>query len=120
MFRFERLLVWQEALILCDLADQASDRFPQRIQFSVADQLRRAALSVSSNIAEGSGREAAKAKECRDFYTIARSSAFEVVSNMTICRRRGLVAPEQYREVYGRAEEISKILTALKRTKEQG
>jgi len=118
MFRFERLLVWQKAVTLYDLADQAADRFPQRMQFSVADQLRRAALSVSSNIAEGSGRETAK--ECKYFFTVARSSAFEVVSIMTICQRRGLVAPEQYHEVYGLAEEISKMLSALKRKKEQG
>ncbi|HEX7551522.1 MAG TPA: four helix bundle protein [Candidatus Methylomirabilis sp.] len=51
---------------------------------------------------------------------MARSSAFEVVSIMTICQRRGLVAPEQYHDVYGLAEEISKMLSALKRKKEQG
>lgn len=39
---------------------------------------------------------------------------------MTICQRRGLVAPEQYHDVYGLAEEISKMLSALKRKKEQG
>ncbi|MFB3817317.1 MAG: four helix bundle protein [Candidatus Methylomirabilales bacterium] len=77
MFRFERLVVWQKALDLFDLADQAASKFPAEYRFSVADQLRRAALSVSSNIAEGSGRETPR--EADHFFTIAKSSTFEVV-----------------------------------------
>jgi four helix bundle protein len=117
MFRFERLHVWRKAIELYDLADQAADQFPDKVRFSVADQLRRAALSVSCNIAEGSGRETVK--ESRHFFTMAKSSAFEVVSIMTICQRRGLVAPKEYSAVYGLAEEISKMLSALKRDKVQ-
>jgi four helix bundle protein len=115
MFRFERLVVWQKALELFDLADQIADLLPQRHQFSLADQLRRAALSVSSNIAEGSGRETER--ETRHFFTIAKSSTFEVVSILTVCLRRRLTGTEQYQTVYGLAEEISKMLTALKRNK---
>jgi four helix bundle protein len=117
MFRFERLVVWQKALELFDQADQVADQFPQRFQFFLADQLRRAALSVSSNIAEGSGRETEK--ETRHFFTVAKSSTFEVVSILTVCHRRSLVTSERYQAAYGLAEEISKMLTALKRKKGQ-
>jgi four helix bundle protein len=117
MFRFERLHVWRKAVDLYDLADQIADRLPDRFRFSVADQLRRAALSVSSNIAEGSGRETVK--ECGHFFTIAKSSAFEVVSIVTICQRRGLITPDAYQEIYRVSEEICKMLSALRRHKEK-
>lgn len=117
MFRFERLLVWQKALDLYDLVDLVADRFPQRFQFSLADQLRRAALSISSNIAEGSGRETEK--DAKHFFTVAKASTFEVVSILTVSHRRGLATSPQYRSAYELAEEVSKMLTALKRNKGQ-
>ncbi len=113
MFRFERLQVWHKAVELYEVVDKALKVFPATESFGTVDQLRRAALSISSNIAEGSGRETGR--ESAHFYTMARASAYEVVSIITVCQRRGLVANEQYRDVYGRAEEISKMLTALKR-----
>jgi four helix bundle protein len=74
--------------------------------------MRRAALSISSN-AEGSGRETTK--ESRHFFTIAKGSAFELVSIATVCHRRGLIPTEGYRGVYGRVEDIAKMLSGLKR-----
>jgi four helix bundle protein len=67
--------VWQKAVELFELVDTLSESFPRRFRFSLADQLHRAALSISSNIAEGSGRETAA--EMRHFYTTAKASTFE-------------------------------------------
>ncbi len=113
MFRFERLRVWHKAVELYDIVDEASDKFPGRARFVLADQMKRAALSISSNIAEGSGRETAK--ESQHFYTIAKGSAFEVVSIATVCQRRRLFSTEQYHDLYGRVEDIAKMLSGLKR-----
>jgi four helix bundle protein len=113
MFRFERLKVWHKAVELYDVVDKVAEGFPARVQFSIADQLRRAALSIPSNIAEGCGRETSK--DSRHFYSVAKGSTFEVVSTASVCERRGLMAAEQYQEIYGRAEEVSKMLTGLKR-----
>jgi four helix bundle protein len=113
MFRFERLRVWHKANDLYEVVDGACDGFRGRARFILADQIRRAALSVSSNIAEGSGRETTK--ESRHFFTIAKGSAFEVVSIATICYRRGLMSTEVYRDICGRAEDITKMLSGLKR-----
>ncbi len=113
MFRFERLKVWHKAVELYDVVDEVADSFTSKARFGLVDQFRRAALSVPSNIAEGSGRETIK--ESRHFYNVAKGSAFEVVSIIMICRRRGMITPERYQEIYGRAEEISKMLTGLKR-----
>jgi four helix bundle protein len=113
MFRFERLTVWQKAVELFELVDTLTDGFPRRVRYTIASQLYRAALSISSNIAEGSGRETLA--EMRHFYSIAKGSAFELVSLSIICRKRKLVTDEQSREVYHRTEEVAKMLTALKR-----
>ena len=114
MFRFEQLKVWQKAVELYDVVDGLADRFPPKVRYWLADQFRRAALSVSSNIAEGSGRETPK--EFRHFLSIAKGSAFETVSLALICRRRGMITEQQHADLYSRAEEVSKMLTALKRS----
>jgi four helix bundle protein len=114
MFRFERLRVWHKAVGLYGAVDELCDRFRGRARFILADQIRRAALSISSNIAEGSGRETRK--ESAHFFTIAKGSAFEVVSIATICHQRGLIPVGGYRDIYGRVEDIAKMLSGLKRT----
>jgi four helix bundle protein len=114
MFRFEQLKVWHKAVELYDVVDGIADRFPAKVRFGLADQFRRAALSVSSNIAEGSGRETLK--EFRYFLSVAKGSAFEVVSIAIVSRRRGLITGQEHADVYSRAEEISRMLTALKRS----
>ena len=112
MFRFERLTVWQKAIELSELVDTLVECLPRRVRFGLADQMHRAALSISSNIAEGPRRETAA--EMRHFYTTAKASTFELVSLSIICRRRKFFSDDQYRDVYGRAEEVARMLTALK------
>ncbi|RPH39733.1 MAG: four helix bundle protein [Planctomycetota bacterium] len=70
MFRFERLRVWHKAVDLYEVIDAACEGFRGRARFILADQMRRSALSISSNIAEGPGRETTK--ESRHFFTIAK------------------------------------------------
>jgi len=113
MFRFERLTVWQKAVELFELVDALVESLPRRVRFGLADQIHRAALSISSNIAEGAGRETVA--EMRHFYTTAKASTFELVSLSIICCRRKFFTEEQHSEVYHRAEEIARMLTALKK-----
>lgn len=113
MFRFERLRVWHKALELYDAVDDMAEELTGRARLNLADQLRRAALSVSSNIAEGSGRETAR--DSQHFYTVAKGSAFEVVSIAAVCQRRGMISAEKYQEIYQRVEDITKMLSGLKR-----
>ena len=112
MFRFERLQVWHKAIALYDVIDAMCETLVAQSQYVLADQLRRAALSVSSNIAEGSGRDSPG--DSRHFYTMARGSLFEVVSVAVVCLRRKLLTDGQFKVLYSDAEEISKMLTALK------
>ena len=77
---------------------------PQKYQFSLGEQLRRAALSIPTNLAEGSGRDSPK--EERYFYGIAKGSVYEVVSLLVIIGKRGCLTGEVYREHYGEADEV--------------
>ncbi len=112
MFRFERLAVWRKAVELFALVDTLVESLPRRLRFGLADQIHRAALSISSNIAEGAGRETAA--DMRHFYTTAKASTFELVSLSIIRCRRTFFTEEQHSELYRRAEEIVRMLTALK------
>jgi four helix bundle protein len=56
VFKFEKMIAWQKAVEFADQAFDVADRLPQRLQFSFGEQLLRAALSITNNLAEGSGR----------------------------------------------------------------
>jgi four helix bundle protein len=113
VFRFERLAVWQKAIEIFELVVALVECLPHRVRFGLADQMHRAALSISSKIAEGSGRETVA--EMRYFYTTAKASTFELVSLSIICHRRKFFTDDQYSELYRRAEGIARMLTALKK-----
>jgi len=84
--RFEDLPVWQEAARLYELADEFLENAPPRMRPSFRDQLERAVLSVSNNIAEGFER--GTTNELLAFIYIARGSAGEVRSMLTLLLRR--------------------------------
>ncbi|MFQ5541839.1 MAG: four helix bundle protein, partial [Candidatus Binatia bacterium] len=72
MFKFERLEVWRKAVSPYEKIAVHSKAIDQRDQFSLGEQIRRASLSISTNIAEGAGREGEK--ESRHFFNIAKGS----------------------------------------------
>ena len=113
MFKFERLTVWQRAVDLYASVSDITDRLPAREQHSLGDQLRRAALSVSANIAEGSGREGGR--EGKHFFNIAKGSVYEVVSLLAAAKRRGHLVAEAHDALYVRCDEIACMLSGLLR-----
>ena len=92
MFNFEKLDTWQRAIDFADLVYTLTRAFPQEERFGLTNQMRRAAVSVSSNIAEGSAR-VSRADFAR-FIEIASGSLFEVVSQSTIGLRQGFLSSE--------------------------
>ncbi len=112
MFNFEKLEVWKKSLELADIVYNCTQAFPVEERFGLTNQLRRAAVSVSSNIAEGSSRRS-KLDFVR-FIEIATGSVFELASQIFIARRQGLLAEESFRKIYADAEEIGRMLSGLK------
>jgi four helix bundle protein len=114
MFNFEKLDVWQEAIQFADLVYEVTDDFPSEELFGLTNQMRRAAVSISSNLAEGSSR-VSRADFAR-FVEIATGSLFEVVSQTTITLQRKMIAQSDYNEIYAAAEKQSKMLSGLRRS----
>jgi four helix bundle protein len=112
MFNFEKLDVWQEAIQLADLVYKFTGNFPSEERFGLTNQMRRAAISVSSNIAEGSSR-GSRADFSR-FVEIATGSRFEVVSQATISRTQNLIDESAYKRIYASAEKQSRMLSGLR------
>jgi len=111
MFKFENLEVWHKAVALYEEIANLSKGIAQRDQFSLGEQVRRAALSVSTNIAEGTGREGEK--ESKHFFNIAKGSVYEVVSLLYIVRSREYIASKEYTKLYERCDELARMLSGL-------
>ena len=114
MFNFEKLEVWQKAITFADLVYSLTRSFPSDERFGLTNQMRRAAVSVSSNIAEGSSRSSQK--DFARFTEIATGSLFEVVSQSFISRNHGFLSETNFRQIYIAAEEQGKILSGLRRS----
>lgn len=114
MFNFEKLDVWQKAIDFADLIYNKTRAFPPDERFGLTNQLRRAAVSISSNIAEGSSRSS-KGDFAR-FVEIATGSVFEVVSQAFIAQRQSLLNENEFRQIYTDAEELSRMLSGLRKS----
>ena len=110
-FRFENLEVWKKSIDWADAVFELADGLLQKYQFSLGEQLRRASLSVPTNIAEGVGRKLGK--ESDYFYRISRGSTYEVISLLVMAGKRGELSKEKYKELYSEANHISVMLSKL-------
>src|SRR5450755_2541522 len=102
MFNFEKLDVWQEAIQFADLVYELTRAFPHDERFGLTNQMRRAAVSISFNIAEGNSR--GSRPDFSRFIEIATGSLFEVVSQATVSRRQGLFSDDDHKRIYAAAE----------------
>ena len=114
MFGFERLDVWKKSIDFADLVYRVTRTFPDDERFGLTSQMRRAAVSVSSNIAEGSARFS-KA-DFAHFLEIATGSAFEVVSQSFISRRQAFLTETDFSALYTAAEEQGRMLSGLRKS----
>ena len=114
MFNFENLDVWQKAIDFADLVYNHTRHFPADKRFGLTNQMRRAAVSISSNIAEGTSRKSQI--DFARFLEIATGSVFEVVSQSFIGRRQGFLAEEGFRALYSAAVEIGRMLSGLRKS----
>ena len=109
-FQFERLLVYQKSVDFADDVCSVTEKFSRGYGFLV-DQLNRAALSISANIAEGNGRFT-KADR-KNFFIIARGSVQECVPLMELARRRALLDDARHAELKSQLEENARMLSGL-------
>ena len=116
MFNFEKLDTWHEAIAFADLVHRFTRDFPAEERFGLTNQMRRAAVSISSNIAEGCSRSSRV--DYARFLEIATGSVFEVVSQATIGRNQGFLTETDYQKLYHAAEKQSRMLSGLRKSLE--
>jgi four helix bundle protein len=114
MFNFEKLDVWQEAISFADLIYEVSAKFPDQERFALINQMRRAAVSISSNIAEGSSR--LSRIDFARFVEIATGSLFETLSQARIALNQKFLPRDAYTRICTAAEKQSRILSGLRRS----
>src|SRR5262249_7764095 len=114
MFNFEKLDVWQKAIVFADSIFSSTRTFPAEERFGLANQMRRAAVSISSNIAEGSSRWSDT--DFGRFIEIGAGSVFEVVSQSFIAQRQKFLNGETFSHIYQNAEELSRMLNGLRKS----
>ena len=114
MFRFEKLEVWQRAVDHASNIYTVTRSFPNDERYGLTNQMRRAAVSISSNIAEGSGR--ASDIDFARFLEFSDSSLMEVVSQSTVATRQLFLPKSAFDTVYGESEELARMLSGLRAT----
>ena len=110
MKSFTELKVWAKAHQLVILVYKLTRDFPAEERFSLTNQIRRAAVSIASNIAEGFQRSSSKVS--RNFYDVADGSIEEVKYQLLLSRDLGYIKGQDYTDSVQLAEEVSKMLRA--------
>ena len=111
-YSFEKLGVWQDAKKFTVNVYKITAEFPLEEKFGLTNQLRRAAVSIAANIAEGSGR--ISPKDQAHFYQIAYSSTIEVLSHLLIAFDLNFIEDEILSELRIKLEEITNKVNALR------
>ena len=108
---YHGLIVWQKAIELAVIIYNLTKKLPKEELYSLSDQIRRAAISIPSNIAEGQDRDTNK--EFVRFLTISRGSKAELETQLLICVKVGFLKETEISEAMDLLKEIGKMLTSL-------
>lgn len=111
IFSFEKLNVWQKAREVSKLVYRKTKLFPDDERFGLTSQMRRCSISISSNIAEGTGRHGNKDKA--RFTEIAYGSALELLNQCILSNDLEFLSDEDYQEIRMYLTEITAMLDSL-------
>jgi four helix bundle protein len=109
--RYQDLRAWQKAMALVEQVYKVTTNLPQEEAFGLKSQMRRCAVSIPSNIAEGQGR--ATRGEFQQFLGHARGSLYELETQIAIADKLGYVRDNHGKELLAEANELGRILNAL-------
>lgn len=111
-FGFEKLIVWQKAKELSVDLYRETRTFPKEERFGLTNQIRRAGISVPSNLAEGSARQTSRDKA--HFTTMSFSSLMETTNHLIIAKDLEMLQDSTYLHLRTKIEEVGRMLTALR------
>jgi four helix bundle protein len=111
---YRDLLAWQKAVVLVESVYKVTAGMPAEERYGLTSQLRRAAVSIPSNIAEGHGRETTR--EFTRFISIARGSLAELETQLEVVSRLAMLSPERTRPILDACDELGRILRGLRKS----
>ena len=114
-YHYKRLHVWQKSMQLVRGIYKVTRNFPQYEQFGLASQIRRSAVSIPSNIAEGHGRRSDK--ELIRFLNIARGSLYELDTQLEIAKHVNYLSQDKFDHLASLLDETSRLLSGLHKSK---
>jgi four helix bundle protein len=110
-FRFQDLRIWQLAIEIADELFDIGDELDQKRLYRFAEQLRGAGMSMSNNIAEGSG--SFSKREFKQFLNIARRSTFENANILILLHRRDLISQRLLDKLLGQLDSLCRQITSF-------
>ena len=114
----KELVVWQKSMDLARLVYRYTNSFPKEELYGITSQMRRAVVSIPSNIAEGHGRSSKK--ELVHFLFVSLGSASELETQLILSQQLGFLSQEQFDKLNNLNNEVLKMLSALIRTNNNG
>lgn len=115
---YKDLIVWQKAIELVKEIFELTKVFPKEETYGIVSQMRRAAISIPSNIAEGSGRRFSN--EWKQFYSFAYGSTLELETQLIISRDLKLAPELSFRKSFSLIEEVSKMIWKISSNLKKG
>jgi len=113
-FRFEKLEIWKDSINTSDRLFDIAEKADNKRFYKFAEQLRAATMSISNNIAEGSG--SFSDKEFANFLNISRRSVFECANILYIYERRKIIEPLERESMYPKLISLSKKITNFRKS----
>ena len=114
---YRQLEVWQLAMDLAERCYQATKGFPKEELFGLTSQIRRSAVSIPANIAEGQGRE--HTKEFLNHLSIARGSLLELETHLMLSQRIGLLQQPELDSLLTMTDRLGRMLSGLRKALEK-
>ncbi len=111
---FRDLIAWQKAKVLAKDVYLVTRTFPKEETYGLTSQMRRAVVSIPSNIAEGKGR--GTRKDCCHFVMQARGSLYELETQIELASDLGYLLPDRAKQLVGQCDEMGRILNGLIRS----
>ena len=114
MHNFKKLTIWQESMSLAIDLYHITKHFPDAERYSLTSQIRRSAVSVPSNIAEGSGRSSSK--DFENFLNYSTGSSFELETQLIIALKLGFISDSEFSKSSERVQSIHKKIYSFKQS----
>ncbi len=114
MHRFEELQIWQKAMSVVENSYKATSNFPKEEKYGLTSQIRRSAVSIPSNIAEGAGRNSNG--EFKQFLGIANGSSFELLTQLYLSERLYLLSEEKVKPIVNEILEVCRMNYSLQKS----